>query len=121
MRRAGAPIGRHRSVSCIVLAISEFEGLALPPAEAALAGNVVIGYTGQGSKEYWAAPNFQVIEPGNILGFVAAVLAAAAQIDAGGFARDVLWPGIAQLAGRVSSDAQAMRLAALSARIAACP
>ena len=32
---------------------SNLEGLGLPPLETAIAGNKVIGYTGEGGKEYW--------------------------------------------------------------------
>jgi len=52
--------------SSIFLAFSDFEGLPLPPLEAALAGNLVIGYTGQGALEYWDAPNFQEIHQGRL-------------------------------------------------------
>ena len=32
---------------------SNLEGLGLPPLETTIAGNKVIGYTGEGGKEYW--------------------------------------------------------------------
>ena len=32
---------------------SNLEGLGLPPLETAIAENKVIGYTGEGGKEYW--------------------------------------------------------------------
>ena len=41
----------------------------MPPLEAAIAGNKVIGYTGGGGKEYWIKPIFDEIQPGNIKGF----------------------------------------------------
>ena len=56
--------------SKIFLAFSNFEGLPLPPAEAALAGNYVIGYTGEGGKEYWKKPLFTKIYSGEIVSFV---------------------------------------------------
>lgn len=71
------------SHSIIFLAFSEFEGLPVPPVEAALCGNFVIGYDGQGGKEYWAAPNFERIEQGNIQYFVEKTLEKINQIDAG--------------------------------------
>ena len=107
--------------SRIFLAFSEFEGMPLPPLEAALAGNVVVGYTGQGGSEAWLAPNFQPIEQGDILGFVDAVRSAAARMESGGLGLDVLRPGIARLADQFSAAAEARSLAALAARIAATP
>jgi len=62
------------SKSAIFLAFSEFEGLPVPPVEAALSGNVVIGYHGQGGLEYWRRPNFIAIEQGDIQRFVFEVM-----------------------------------------------
>ena len=59
--------------SCVFLAFSSFEGLALQPIEAALAGNYVIGYTGEGGKEYWKRPIFTEVNSGNINGFVKSI------------------------------------------------
>ena len=55
--------------SKIFLSFSHFEGFGLPPLEAALAGNKVIGYTGGGGKEYWKKPIFNEIEYGEISKF----------------------------------------------------
>ena len=60
--------------SKIFLAFSELEGFGLPPVEAALCGNIVIGYTGEGSKEYWSTAAFRAIESGNLRQFVRCVL-----------------------------------------------
>ena len=79
--------------SSIFLSFSEFEGLPLPPLEAALAGNLVVGYTGQGAREYWEPPNFKEVHQGNIIGFVEAAQHAVARMDAGGLERPVLQPG----------------------------
>lgn len=56
--------------SKIFLSFSSLEGLGLPPVEAAFAGNYVIGYTGEGGKEYWQKPIFTRINPGEINKFV---------------------------------------------------
>ena len=50
--------------SKIFLSFSSLEGLGLPPIEAALAGNQIIGYTGEGGKEYWHKPIFTKINSG---------------------------------------------------------
>lgn len=69
--------------SKIFMSFSELEGLGLPPIEAALAGNKVIGYTGQGGKEFWDAPIFDKIDNGDIRGFAEAVLHATTLWDEG--------------------------------------
>ena len=56
--------------SKVFLSFSNLEGFGLPPLEAAISGNVVIGYTGEGGAEYWHNPIFKKIEQGNILDFV---------------------------------------------------
>ena len=63
-------IFKHLKNSKIFLSFSNLEGFGLPPLEAAVMGNIVIGYTGQAGKEYWNAPIFKKIEHGDILSFV---------------------------------------------------
>lgn len=62
------------SKSKIFLSFSDMEGLGIPPIEAAIAGNHVIGYTGQGGKEYWKKPLFTEIPHGNLSKFVDEIL-----------------------------------------------
>jgi len=57
------------SQSKIFLSFSNLEGLGLPPIEAALTKNIVIGYTGEGGKEYWKKPIFNQIYSGDIINF----------------------------------------------------
>jgi hypothetical protein len=106
--------------SSIFLSFSDFEGLPLPPLEAALAGNLVIGYTGQGALEYWSAPNFQEIHPGDIRGFVTAAVHAAREMDALRLTRADLAPVIDRLAERFSPAAEAANLRVLLDRIERC-
>ena len=68
--------------SKIFLSFSLFEGFGLPPLEAALSGNQVIGYTGQGAKEYWVPEIFQSVEPGNVVAFAQSILKKIEQLDA---------------------------------------
>jgi hypothetical protein len=72
------------SKSKIFLAFSDFEGLPLPPVEAALSGNFVIGYTGQGGKEYWHPPVFTEVQSGDIVDFLDKTLAKVQSIDTSG-------------------------------------
>ena len=60
--------------SKIFLSFSELEGLGLPPVEAAIAGNKVIGYTGEGGKGYWQEPIFTEIPNGNFSKFIVEIL-----------------------------------------------
>lgn len=56
--------------SKIFLSFSDREGLSLPPLEAAICGNIVIGYTGEGAREYWSGSQFIEVEQGNLLEFI---------------------------------------------------
>lgn len=62
-----AGVARLLGKSKIFLSMSYLEGLGLPPLEAALAGNLVLGYTGEGGKGYWKAPLFHEIAHGDLL------------------------------------------------------
>ena len=55
--------------SKIFLSFSHLEGFGIPPLEAALAKNKVIGYVGGGGHEYWKKPIFQEIKYGDIDSF----------------------------------------------------
>jgi hypothetical protein len=67
--------------SKIFMAFSHFEGCPLPPLEAALSGNQVIGYTGQGAKEYWMPDIFEEVASGDVAGFAQRVLAKVKAMD----------------------------------------
>ena len=60
--------------SKIFLAFSDLEGLPLPPIEAALSGNKVIGYTGEGGREYWKEPIFTEVKTAEIKNFCQKIL-----------------------------------------------
>lgn len=60
--------------SKVFLSFSFLEGFGMPPLEAALAGNKVIGYTGEAGKEYWKEPIFTKVENGNIFNFCDKIL-----------------------------------------------
>lgn len=68
--------------SKIFMSFSHFEGCPLPPLEAALSGNQVIGYTGQGAKEYWIPEIFDVVESGDVVRFAQKVLDKVEVLDA---------------------------------------
>ena len=97
--------------SAIFLSFSEFEGLPLPPLEAALSGNRVIGYTGQGAKDYWSPPIFDAIQQGDIIGFVETVRATVAGLEAGHLGAGELRGARRLLARRFSLAAEQASLA----------
>ena len=67
--------------SSIFLSLNHREGFGLPPAEAMASGCIVIGYAGQGGKEYFK-PEFSFkIDEGNIIQFVEKVEEIAIKLD----------------------------------------
>jgi hypothetical protein len=62
-------IKKNLMESRIFLSFSNFEGTGLPPLEAALSGNKVIGYSGNGGETYFKKPIFNKIRKGDILNF----------------------------------------------------
>ncbi len=67
--------------SKIFLSFSDLEGLGLPPIEAALCGNYVVGYTGEAGKEYWNSPIFTEIKCGDIIKFTENVIAKIEELE----------------------------------------
>ena len=60
--------------SSIFLSFCNQEGFGLPPLEAALCGSMVVGYTGEGAKEYFKYPLFRPISSGNLSSFCSEVI-----------------------------------------------
>ena len=60
--------------SKIFLSFSDLEGFGLPPVEAALCGNFVVGYTGESGKEYWDPPIFDEVFSGDLRTFAKKVI-----------------------------------------------
>ena len=79
-------VAQALSASRIFLSFSDFEGLPVPPVEAALSGNFVVGYTGQGGREYWSPPVLESVEAGDIVGFIHKTLQKVDDIDRLGLA-----------------------------------
>jgi len=102
--------------SKIFLSFSELEGWGLPPIEAGLTGNKVIGYTGEGGKEYWKPPIFSEIMMGDIKGFVKEIIAEIHNFDTDE-AFKVDETAISQLADLYSKERESNDIIALSNRI----
>jgi len=62
------------SISKIFLSFSDREGFSIPPLEAIFSGNSVIGYTGEGAKEYWNPILFKEVSHGNMRDFLEKIL-----------------------------------------------
>lgn len=104
------------SKSKIFLSFSEFEGCPLPPVEAALSGNLVVGYTGEGAREYWQTPTFTEIYNGDIKHYVQEILHAIQRLEANTL-DDQMEVIRHQLATRYSLDAERQSLEAFLNRI----
>ena len=65
---------KNLNLSKIFMSFSDLEGLGIPPIEAALFKNKVIGYTGEGGNEYWKKPIFSFVRSGDIKSFVRHVI-----------------------------------------------
>lgn len=104
--------------SKIFLSFSEFEGCPLPPLEAALSGNYVIGYSGEGGNEYFSPPIFSKIDCGDIQSFVTTILSTIKRLDndENGF-NDDGEKQFEQLKNIFSETSEARDISALSAKI----
>lgn len=99
-------VANNLNESIIFLAFSEFEGLPVPPVEAALSGNFVIGYHGQGGKEYWKDPIFTNIEQGDIKKFIHKTLEKIELIESGDFDLKIINEHIGNLARYFSKETE---------------
>ncbi|BAP33581.1 glycosyl transferase group 1 [Chryseobacterium sp. StRB126] len=63
-------VAQHLKESVFFLSFNHREGFGLPPIEAMSCGCFVIGYSGQGGKEYFKEEFSCLIEEGNIIDFV---------------------------------------------------
>ncbi len=90
------------SQSAVFMSFSEFEGLPVPPVEAAISGNLVIGYHGEGGRQYWREPNFVEIECGNVQKFALTVVDYVRQLESGQFQLNSLLEGIKLLKNEFS-------------------
>ena len=90
--------------SKIFLSFSQLDGLGLPPIEAALCGNHVIGYTGEGGKEFWDGPIFDEVFSGDIRTFTNKVIKKIEDFNKGKYVFDNLKPYLSKLAEKYSAE-----------------
>lgn len=103
--------------SCLFLSFSEMEGYGLPPLEAALAGNLVVGYTGQGGREFFAPPIFRAVENGDFLRYLTEVDRAIADVESGVLDSAAVAEQRLRLATDHSAAREAEQLAKFVARV----
>ena len=115
-----AEVAAALRASRIFLAFSEYEGLSLPPIEAAMAGNLVLGYHGWGGRSYWSEPNFQSVDFGDVRGFFARFPEVQHMACENGI-EDLLAPGIARLAATFSFESEAEHLRRFATESALLP
>ncbi|OIQ99984.1 hypothetical protein GALL_180000 [mine drainage metagenome] len=101
--------------SKIFLSFSELEGFSLPPVEAALSGCSVIGYTGEGAKEYWDKEIFTEIYSGDIKAFVNAVLNKIGELDSSTYVENST--AIQNLANKYSTKVEKLDMQFVSNKI----
>ena len=100
----------HLKKSKIFLSFSELEGFGLPPVEAALCGNYVIGYTGEAGKEYWSDPIFKEVLSGDIRTFAMKVISKVKDIENKNNTYSFLLPQIKRLAEKYSLEKEKLSL-----------
>lgn len=69
--------------SSIFMSFCDQEGCPLPPLEAAFSGNIVVGYTGQGAKEYFHKPLFREVQNGDFKTFIDSICTAIKDVEIG--------------------------------------
>jgi len=111
-----AQVAAELASSRVFLAFSDFEGCPVPPLEAAISGNVVVGYPGWGGREYWEAPNFLPVPMGDIRAFVEQFRIAAA-ISLRHDAPDLLAPVIERVKNNYGLEAETALLRNMVQRV----
>jgi len=81
-------VGALLNSSKIFLSFESFGGKPLPPIEAAISGNYVIGYHGQGGKKYWNENIFTEIAPYDIGSFIDSIINKVNEISSKSFNTD---------------------------------
>ncbi|WP_417448859.1 hypothetical protein [Kordiimonas sp.] len=109
-----AEVAAALSASSVFLSFSSLEGVGLPPLEAALSGNVVVGYTGEAGKEYFRPPLFRAVDSGDLKTFVQQTRAAIDFIESGKADSAAFEDDIVRLDDMFSRGREAERLLAFA-------
>ena len=103
--------------SKIFLSFSELEGFGLPPVEAALSGNFVIGYTGESGKEYWDPPIFEEVFSGDLRTFTNKVINKIKNLNKNNHVFEKFKPYVSRLADKYSLEKEQRGLLSLIDKI----
>jgi hypothetical protein len=96
--------------SSIFLSFCDLEGYGLPPLEAAVCGNIVVGYTGQAAREYFERPIFREVPNGDFRLFVSEVRAAIRDVESGVPRSEAFTAQLARIAATHSAENEAFHL-----------
>jgi len=99
--------------SKIFLSFSDLEGFGLPPVEAALCGNSVIGYTGESGKEYWHSPIFDEVFSGDLRTLANKVISKVKDFNENDYVFDKFKPYLSKLAEKYSVEKEQRSLLSL--------
>ena len=85
----------------------------MPPVEAALCGNSVIGYTGESGKEYWDPPIFDEVFSGDLRTFANKVISKVKDFNENDYVFDKFKPYLSKLAEKYSVEKEQRSLLSL--------
>ena len=105
------------SRSSIFLSFFDIEGFGLPPLEAAISGAVVVGYTGQGAREYFKKPNLIAVQNGDFRNFTLRIADAIKAVDAGLLDTEGFQEGRALLVKKYGRENEQRQLEAFVKRV----
>lgn len=105
------------SKSAIFMSFSDQEGFGLPPLEAGLSGNIVVGYHGQGGGEYFEKPIFRAVEHGNFQSYIREVLIALDATKAGVHTSRIFQEAINKIRDKNSHENQLKYLEVFSNKV----
>jgi hypothetical protein len=89
----------------------------LPPVEAALSGNFVIGYTGESGKEYWDPPIFEEVFSGDLRTFTNKVINKIKNLNKNNHVFEKFKPYVSRLADKYSLEKEQRGLLSLIDKI----
>ena len=103
--------------SKIFLSFSELEGFGLPPVEAALCCNSVIGYTGESGKEYWNPPIFDEVFSGDLRSFANKIINRVKNYSKNHYTFSEIKPYVEKIASKYSVEKEKRSLLSLIDKI----
>lgn len=103
--------------SSIFLSFCDQEGFGLPPLEAAFSGNIVVGYTGQGAKEYFYKPLFREVQNGDFKKYIENICTAINDVETGMPSSQIFLKEIEKLRNFYSNENELAHLLIFASKI----